>query len=102
MPRYSCSNCFAKRKNEASRTHEEEILATNYGLYFIPFVGLGALAVKGLKHVVYTDGWIYHVYSNGYHEKWSKHSSSGSNMKKCDDCYQYETDYYTLESRENN
>ncbi len=100
MPTRNCSSCFDKRKERASSIDCEEILATNYGLYFVPFVNIAFLANKGVKHIIYPDGYIYHVYINGYHEKWSKHSKDSYHKEKCDECYTFNTDYYELESKE--
>ena len=100
MPTRNCISCFEKRKERASSTEYEEILATNWGLYFVPIVNIGFWANKGVKHIIYPDGYIYHVYINGNHEKWSKHSKDSYNRKKCDECSRFESDYYELESRE--
>ena len=58
MPTRNCSSCFDKRKERASSIDCEEILATNYGLYFVPFVNIAFLANKGVKHIIYPDGYI--------------------------------------------
>ena len=100
MPTRNCCDCFSKRKERASSTNCESILETNFGLYFVPIVNIAFWANKGIKHIFYPDGFIYHVYINGNHEKWSKHSQSDYNKKKCDECCRFENDYYELESRE--
>ena len=100
MPTRNCKSCFEKRQKNASKTEHEEILATNWGLYLVPIVNVAFWANKGVKHIIYPDGYIYHVYINGYHEKWSKHSKSSYDMKKCDECSRFESDYYELESKD--
>ena len=54
---------------------------------------------KGIKHIIYPDGYIYHIYIYGNHEKWSKHEKDDGNLEKCDYCNKFENYYYKLESK---
>ena len=93
-----CDNCFDKRKNEASDYNIEDIFDKNWGLYFVPFVGLGLLAGRGVKSIIYPEGLIYHVYADGRHEKWSKNKKDSYNKQKCNNCSNFVESYYQLEN----
>ena len=91
-----CDNCFNTRKNKASDYNTEDIFEKNWGLYFIPGIGQGLLVGRGIKSIIYPDGLVYHVYTDGRHEKWSKHNKDCYNKEKCDSCNNYVELYYQL------
>ena len=95
-----CDTCFDKRWRKASNTYIEDLWEKNWGLYFIPFVGLGKFAINGLRNIKYKNGNIYHVYINGNHERWSCQEKSYSDQGKCEDCKSFYCLYYELESKE--
>ena len=95
-----CNDCFTKRKNNASDYNTEDIFEKNWGLYLVPFIGQGLLVGRGLKSIIYPGGIVYHVYTNGRHEKWSSNSKDSYNKQKCDDCSNYVCSYYQLEDYE--
>ena len=95
-----CDNCFCSRKNYASNYHEEEIFKKNWGLYLIPNYGMGLLIARGVQSLTYPGGIVYHVYTEGRHEQWSKNKKGKDNMKKCDKCNTWATLYYQLETYE--
>ena len=95
-----CNSCFDKREKNATNTNSELVLTQNWGLLCIPFVQSIAAGAKIIKRIMYPDGYIHHVYINGSHEQWSKHSNNSSDLQKCNECYQYRNIYYKLESIE--
>ena len=68
----------------------------NWGFYFVPVIGVGLLAGRGVKSIIYPEGLVYHIYTEGRHEKWSKHSKDCYNKEKCDSCNNYVELYYQL------
>ena len=98
MPRTGdkyCENCFGKRKGIAQSSFTEDFENKDWGLYLIPVVGLITLVGKKLK---YPNGYRYHLYVNGYHERWSKNFRDSYEKQKCYSCGYYDTVYYELES----
>ena len=95
-----CCTCFDKRKDSASNYHYENTFKNNWGLYFIPCVREGLLIAKGIKSLEYPGGNVYHVYTCGRHEKWSKNEKGANNLQKCNECNNYVSSYYQLEAYE--
>ena len=93
-----CENCFNTRKNKASNYNVEDFLSDNWGLNFLPIIGI--FGARGIKTIVFPDGLIYHVYIEGRHEKWSKNNKNSNNLKKCDNCSSFVSTYYQLENYE--
>ena len=93
-----CVNCFSQRKSNAKDYNTENIYKKNSGLYLIPYVGLGLLAARAIKAATtYHGGIIYHVYTDGRHEKWSNNNKDIYNKQKCNKCYNFVEKYYQLE-----
>ena len=93
-----CYSCFEDRKSSASEFSREEKAGKNWGKYFIPIIGLAIAIGEGIRYG--DDGGLYHVYINGYHEKWAHHYSDDSDLKKCCKCSNYRNSYYHLLSKE--
>ena len=87
---------FWIEKKKASNYNEEDFLDENWGLTILPIVGL--FGIKGIKTIIYPDGCVYHVYTEGYHEKWSRNNKNSNNLKKCDNCSKFVSTYYQLEN----
>ena len=92
-----CYSCFDKREDQASKIYHEDFMDRNWGLYFIPIIG-GAIALG--KAIKYPDGTRYHVYIDGYHERWSRHERDKDDLQKCKKCGEFCSTYYELESWE--
>ena len=93
-----CENCFSERKSNAKDYDTEDIFEKNWGVYFVPVVGLALLAGRGIKSATtYPGGLIYHVYTDGRHEKWSNNNKDCYNKQKCDNCCNFVEQYYRLE-----
>lgn len=90
-----CESCFGKRKGSAQSTFTEDFENKDWGLYLIPVVGLLTLVGKKLK---YPNGYRYHLYVDGCHERWSKNFRDSYEKQKCYICGLYDTTYYELES----
>ena len=90
-----CESCFGKRKGSAQSTYTEDFENKDWGLYLIPVVGLLTLVGKKLK---YPNGYRYHLYVDGCHERWSKNFRDSYAKQKCYICGLYDTIYYELES----
>ena len=90
-----CESCFGKRKGSAQSTYTEDFENKDWGLYLIPVVGLLTLVGKKLK---YPNGYRYHLYVDGCHERWSKNFRDSYDKQKCYICGLYDTIYYELES----
>ena len=92
-----CESCFENRKKNSQSSYVEEYINTDWGLYLIPVVNLITLAGKLLK---YPNGYRYHLYIDGYHERWSKNFREKSDKQRCYNCGYYDTVYFELESWE--
>ena len=93
-----CDSCFFKRKDKASNAYAEHILSKNLGLFTIPIINSFIMAKRVVERIMYPDGYVYHVYINGCHEKWSKNKIGDNKPKKCDNCKKLNDIYYHLES----
>ena len=52
------------------------------------------------KYTKYPGGIRYHVYVDGYHERWSRHERNQDDLQKCSKCSKFDSTYYELESWE--
>ena len=93
-----CSSCFVDRKNSASSSTYQNLFEKNYGLYFIPFYGLGLLAARIKKSAFDNCEAVYHVYINGNHEIWHDDRTSDYDKKKCKKCQNFYSYFYELVS----
>ena len=93
-----CYSCFEQRKNSASNFYKEEIVGRNWGFYMIPLIGVAIALAETAKYG--NDGHLYHVYINGYHEKWVNHYAEDNDLKKCYSCNNFKNSYYKLLSKE--
>ena len=71
-------------------------MASNWGLYLIPFVRWVTIASKVNKSNNFPDGNIYHIYNKWNDEQWSKNKNWGS----CSICKKYVNTYFQLEKEE--
>ena len=78
-----CENCFSKRKNSASDTKYQDLWEKNWGLYFIPFIGLGKTFLNLKKDVIDGCHDVWHVYINEDHEVWQDYRTNDYNKRKC-------------------
>ena len=90
-----CENCFSERKNSSSNYHEEKIEDRNWGVYFIPFIGLAVAIAESYKYG--SRKILYHVYINGNHEKWTHHYEDKTNLLKCCKCKNFNDSLYHLD-----
>ena len=90
-----CEKCFCERKNSSSNYHEETILGRNWGVYMIPFIGLGIVLAENFKYGA--RGILYHVYINGNHEKWTHHYKDETDLIKCCKCKDFKNSIYYLD-----
>ena len=114
-----CKKCFEERKKSASNYHEEygamynkihPILFPHSYLtsYMFPtsislLFNASAFGINYLyRKMKYggTHGILYHIYINGYHEKWTSHHEDDSNLIKCCKCNIFNNDYFNLYSIE--
>ena len=93
---YLCNSCFTSRKNSASSSSRQDLYEKNWGLYFIPFYGLGLLASRIKKDISEDCTDVYHVYLNGKHEVWHDNRTNDYNKKRCKKCNTYNTYFYEL------
>ncbi len=94
-----CNSCFCKREKCATNTYIENILTKNWELFLTPIINSFIMAMRIAQSILYPDGYVYHVYINGIHEKWSKNKIVDENKpNKCDKCHKYNNIYYHLES----
>ena len=94
-----CNSCFCKREKCATNTYIENILTKNWELFLTPIINSFIMAMRIAQSILYPDGYVYHVYINGIHEKWSKDKIVDENKpNKCDKCHKYNNIYYHLES----
>ena len=93
-----CKDCFGERKKSASSVEYQNLLDKNYGLYAIPFYGLGLLALRLKKKLIDHCEDVYHVYINGNHEIWHDDSSDIYSKKNCKNCNNFCSYFYKLVS----
>ena len=91
-----CNNCFIKRKNRASDTKYQDLWDKNWGLYFIPFIGLGKTLLNIKKDAIDGCHDVWHVYINGDHEVWQDYRTNDYNKRKCKDCSNFYSYFYEL------
>ena len=96
-----CDSCFQNRKNSASSYEHQDLFEKNFGLYFIPFFGLGLWATRFKKTVIDDCGSVYHVYINGRHEIWHENRTGDYDKQKCEKCNDFFTYFYELDSIKN-
>ena len=95
-----CISCFDRRERNASKNEKEHALTGNIGKIFLfSMISPVLLLAKAKNAHSYPDGYIYHIYINGAHERWSKYTNV-VDPKKCDKCNGCIRDYYQLESNE--
>ena len=92
-----CYSCFKERQNKATDTYNEDYGDKYWGVYCIPIIGIFAAIGKYTK---YPGGIRYHVYVDGYHERWSRHERNQDDLQKCSKCSKFDSTYYELESWE--
>ena len=91
-----CNNCFQDRKNSASSVEYQNIMNKNWGLYLIPFFGLG-LSIFRAKKVLADECYdVFHVYINGNHEVWHDNKAGIYDKQKCKKCNDFFTYFYEL------
>ena len=93
-----CKSCFQTRKNSASSVEYQDLLTKNYGLYFIPFFGLGLFAARFKKTIIDDCDSVYHVYINGHHEIWHDNRTDDYDKQKCEKCKDFYSYFYELVS----
>ena len=94
-----CNSCFRKRSKKASDSYSENLFISNFSLFLIPIINSFIMAKIAAEKLLYPDGYAYHLYINGIHEKWSKNKIDDNKlMKKCDECKKYHHIYFHLES----
>ena len=91
-----CNDCFDDRKRSASSCSVQDLLEKNWGLYFVPVIGLGILASRLKKNIFDDCSEVYHVYINGKHEVWHDNRTNEYNKKRCEKCSNYYTYFYQL------
>ena len=93
---YLCSKCFTKRKDSASSSSYQSLYEKNWGLYFVPVVGLSLLASRIKKDITEDCTDVYHIYIDGKHEVWHNNRTNEYNKKRCEGCKDYNIYYYEL------
>ena len=93
---FLCNDCFTRRKNTASSSSCQDLLEKNWGLYLVPFVGLGLFASRLKKDLIDNCNEVWHVYTNGRHEVWHDSRTNDYNKKKCKECNDYYSYFYEL------
>ena len=98
-----CNNCFNEREKSASKVAHEISqhflkkiapfpFSFPFPFLFVPLIPLGI----GLNYML-PDRYIYHVYINGNHEKWTKNVTNNYNLQKCKKCSEFSSIFYQLE-----
>ena len=93
-----CTSCFQNRKSSASSVEYQDLFSKYYGLYFIPFFGLGLIASRFKKTVIDDCGNVYHVYINGRHEIWHDNRTDDYDKQRCEKCNDFYSYFYELVS----
>ena len=91
-----CNDCFNNRKSSASDTKYQDLLEKNWGLYFIPFVGLGLTLARLKKSIIDDCHDVWHVYINGNHEVWHDSKTNEYDKQKCKSCCNFYSYFYEL------